>query len=132
MPAISFETPADAAAAFYRAFALRDVEAMMAVWSEAGDIACIHPLAHRIKGPQAIRRSWQQIFHNAPPLRFLNSDEQLTLASELAVQTLHEVILLEGEDNPQSALIATNIFRRETQGWRLILHHAAPLPDDRE
>lgn len=129
MAAISLESPAAAAAAFYYAFATRNVDAMMAVWSEADDIACIHPMAHRLKGPRAVRHSWEQIFHNAPPLSFHNSDEQLTLAGELAVQTLHEIILVEGEEGPHPAIIATNVFRCENQGWRMILHHAAPLPE---
>lgn len=129
MPEIRLETPAEASRAFYSAFASRSIEAMMAVWSKADDITCIHPMAYRLTGPRAIRRSWEQIFHNAPPLRFHNSEEQLTLSGEMAVQALHETILVEGESGPHPAIIATNIFRLERAGWRIILHHAAPLPD---
>jgi len=128
----ALETPEQAASAFYTAFAARNLEAMMAVWSDAEDVTCIHPLAYRIQGSRAVRLSWEQIFRDAPPLRFQNNAEQLTTTGDLAVQTLHEIIVVEGESSPHPAIIATNVFRRDPAGWRIILHHAGPLPDAQE
>jgi len=31
-----------------------------------------------------------------------------------------------------SHAIATNIFLRTPEGWRLVLHHASPVPDPEE
>lgn len=122
------ESPATASAAFYEAFSKRDLNAMMAVWSDADDITCIHPMAPRLTGPAAVGQSWEQIFANSPALRFMNRNEQFILADDMAVQTVHEIIQIEGDDGPHPAIIATNVFRKEAAGWRMVLHHGTPLP----
>ena len=48
-----FYTPQEAEAAFYAAFIKRDINAMMAVWAEDDNVACIHPLGQIITGHQA-------------------------------------------------------------------------------
>ena len=65
MSSKQFATPQEAEDAFYRAFAVADVDAMMAVWAEDDAVTCIHPAGPRLDGRPAIRHSWQAIFHQA-------------------------------------------------------------------
>jgi len=61
-----FATPQDAEAAFYDAFAKRDLDAMMEVWAEEDDIYCVHPGTARVSGYEKVRESWRQIFPASP------------------------------------------------------------------
>lgn len=123
-------TPEHASNAFYAAFARRDPAAMMAVWSSADDSVCIHPMSQRLIGAAAIRRSWADIFRDAPALRFRNRGSQFVTGATLAIETVVEVIFVDGTDTAHPAMLATNAFRLEDGHWRMVLHHAGPLAED--
>ncbi len=123
------DTPEHAAAAFYRAFERRDLDDMMAVWSTAPDTVCIHPMGHRLDGYDAIRETWKQIFGNAPAMHFHNTRERFIVNRDIAIQTLQEIIYVEGQTGSPSGVLATNIFRCEAGEWRMIMHHASPRPE---
>src|SRR5690606_9802953 len=64
MPAEStahFTTPLEAEAAFYRALAEGNLDALMAVWSEEEEIVCVHPGGPRIVGLAAVHETWRRI-----------------------------------------------------------------------
>ncbi|MCC5812573.1 MAG: nuclear transport factor 2 family protein [Ectothiorhodospiraceae bacterium] len=129
-----YASPDQAADAFYAAFAARDINAMMGVWSQRDDIICIHPMSDRLQGRDAIRQSWAALFHEAPPMQFANRRQQMALLQDAALQTLEErIVLLDRPDpGPGSPLLATNVFVPEEDGWRMLLHHASPLAADGE
>jgi len=70
---MEFGSAQEAEAAFYAAFQMSDLEAMMLVWDEH-EAVCIHPFGERIEGKSAIGQSWQAIFANDVQLRFTLSD----------------------------------------------------------
>ncbi|HEX9627782.1 MAG TPA: nuclear transport factor 2 family protein [Acidiferrobacterales bacterium] len=129
MGATRFDTPEQAEQAFYRAFEQADVEAMMAVWAEDDDVTCIHPTGPRLQGPAAVRDSWRAIFRHTPTMRVDIGERRSFNDGELAVHIVHEHIGGEAPDRPP--MIATNVYRREAGGWRMILHHASPGPKTR-
>ena len=125
---VRFSTPQDADRAFYRAFESADIEAMMAVWAGEDDVTCIHPGSHRLQGCGAIKDSWQQIFSNGTPLKFTLTESHYTQDTNLAVHMVKENIRVDGV--LQGVMLATNIYRFIDGGWRMMLHHASPEPQE--
>jgi ketosteroid isomerase-like protein len=127
----SFATPQGAEAAFYHAFEQADIEAMMTVWADADDIECIHPLRPRLHGKAAVRSGWEEIFADSPAIRFEIREAQYYQDGGLAIHVVHEHIKVNGESGTRPPIIATNVYRRDAAGWRMILHHASPAPPTR-
>lgn len=125
-----FDTPEAAEAAFYAAFEQADLAAMMQVWDEAPDIACIHPMSRVISGRAEVGRSWQGVFASELRLRFTCEPVQLSHSGNLVVSVLYEHIQVVGETKPRPPMLATNVYRHGEQGWRLVLHHASPAVVD--
>jgi len=124
-----YTTPQDTEAAFYEALENADLAAMMAVWAEDEDIVCVHPGGPRLTGTTAIRESWRRIFSQGPTLRFRLSDLQMVRGALLAVHSLHEHILISGQQEPQPPVITTNVYTLTEQGWRMVMHHASLAPN---
>jgi len=116
----------DIEAAFYEALQTADIDKLMACWADEDDIVCIHPGGPRLIGGAAIRASFDAIFANgsirARPERVRRVE---SLAS--AVHSLVEHIEVMTPEGPGEAhVIATNMYQRFAQGWRLVAHHASP------
>lgn len=122
-----FKTPEAAEAAFYDAIERADMKALDAVWSADEHIVCIHPGASRIEGRKAVMDSFVELFSDAPVLHFSIVDSLYTGNDSLAVHLVREEIELDGQ--VVSIMVSTNIFQRESGGWRMLLHHASPEPD---
>ena len=129
MKTLNLHTPDQAEAAFYSAFESGDLDAMMAVWSDDSDIVCIHPHGPRLVGYQEIRESWKQILTHSPRMRFKISELNTIRNEELAIRFVNEDIHVDDVDEPDIAILATNVYRRTPDGWRIILHHASPTPE---
>ncbi len=119
-------SPDDTEAEFYEALASGDIERLMAVWADDDEIVCVHPGGPRVVGPAAIRATFESIFANGPiPVR---PDKVRRLASHAtAVHSVLERVQVQREQGPQTAsVIATNVYLKTAQGWRLVAHHASP------
>lgn len=120
-----------AEAAFYHAFAARDVDAMMAVWAPGDGIACIHPFGMRLVGQAPVRGSWETIFAQTASLTFRIGEVQMFTQEGLAVHLVHEHIHVGAQTQSEPPLIATNVYRLIDASWRMVLHHASPSPTPR-
>jgi len=115
-------------AAFYRAFAAKDAEAMAAVWARQAPVACIHPGWHLLSGRDAVLASWRGILSGpgAPPIKCADAVAHV-LGDSAFVVCLERI--------PGVELIATNVFVREDGAWKMVHHHAssvARLPAETE
>jgi uncharacterized protein (TIGR02246 family) len=121
-------SPDDVEAQFYEALQQADLTRLMAVWADEEEIVCVHPGGGRVIGPAAIRASFEAIFeHNAIPVTVERVHRLHTVGS--AVHHLLERITVQTEEGAQSAwVLATNVFLKTAQGWRLVAHHASPAP----
>ena len=124
---MGFSTPEAAEAAFYAAFEARDLDAMMAVWDSNESIACIHPLTAPLKGRGPVAAGWQSIFEAAEQFQI-----QIEIAHEIGAATqvirlVREYLVIGQESEPRPPILATNVYRKESDGWHLVLHHASPL-----
>jgi ketosteroid isomerase-like protein len=120
-------------AAFYTAFEAADLDAMRAVWVEDDpDSVCVHPGAVPVRGSSAINRSWALVMANTPYIQFFLTDVEVSLRDDVASVTVTENVLT-GDDNTGpdafggAKAVATNVFVRTPVGWRLWIHHAAPV-----
>ena len=128
MKSTIYTTPQDAEAAFYEALEKADLEAMMAVWADDEDIVCVHPGGARVAGVAQVRESWRQIFAGGQTLRFRLRHQQSLNGMTLAVHSVYEHISIDGEARARNPMIATNIYMRTADGWRMVVHHASAAP----
>jgi ketosteroid isomerase-like protein len=119
-------TPDDIEQAFYEALQNADIQQLMACWAEEDDIVCVHPGGPRIIGSGAIRGVFEAMFANGSVQAF---PERIHKIESLACAVHHLVERVEviGEQGPQHAwVIATNVYQKTPQGWRMVAHHASP------
>ncbi|MGH2524682.1 MAG: nuclear transport factor 2 family protein [Anaerolineales bacterium] len=115
--------------AFYRALSLADFNAMQRVWLDSPDAVCVHPGWPTLQGWPAIRESWQSIFQNQGPLHVWASEARVRLYGQTA-----EVTCIENIDMSNVAgtgilhTRATNVYRRAGDEWKMLEHHAIPIP----
>lgn len=119
-------SPDDTEAQFYEALQRGDIERLMAVWADDDEIVCVHPGGSRIIGHAAIRASFEAIFANAPvPIQPAHVHRLHTLGS--AVHHLAERVDVQTDEGPQTVwALATNVYVKTAQGWRMAAHHASP------
>jgi uncharacterized protein (TIGR02246 family) len=119
-------SPDDIEAQFYDAMQQGDLERMMAVWADDDEIACVHPGGSRVTGPAAIRASLAAIFANGGvPVEPEQVRRMQTLSC--AVHHLVERVIVPGPTGPRPAwVLATNVYVKTEEGWRMVVHHASP------
>jgi uncharacterized protein (TIGR02246 family) len=111
---------------FYEALQRGDIERLMAVWSDDEDISCVHPGGPRVVGAGAIRAAFDAMFANGTIDARPEKVRRLQTHS-CAVHSVLEQVRVMTEEGPQSAwVIATNVYVKGAQGWRLVAHHASP------
>jgi len=127
MPDPTFPTPEAAEAAFYAAFEARSLDAMMAVWGSDDSIACIHPLAAPLNGHAAVAEGWRSMFEAAGQFRVqIETVHEMREAAQV-IRIVREYLIIGQETEPRPPILATNVYRKEADGWRMVLHHASPL-----
>lgn len=124
-----FASPQEVEAAFYDAIARADLVALMSVWADDDDIVCIHPTGQRLSGTAAIRDSWRSIFANNPRLKVRLSRVLRWHSVLLAVHNVVETLYVGNEETPHGPMLATNVFQRGSNGWRLLAHHSSTAAD---
>ena len=111
---------------FYESLQRADIERLMAVWSDDDEVVCVHPGGPRVVGHAAIRATFEAIFANgAIPVR----PEKIKRieSAGCVVHNLQERVDIATNEGPQTAwVIATNVYIKTAQGWRLVAHHASP------
>jgi len=116
----------DVEAQFYEALQRGDIERLMALWSDDDDVVCVHPGGPRVVGVAAIRATFEAIFANGPiPVR--PAECKRVESAGCAVHNLLERVDIASAEGTQTAwVIATNVYLKTAQGWRLVAHHASP------
>jgi ketosteroid isomerase-like protein len=113
-------------ARFYGAFERLRLEEMDGVWSHADHVTCVHPGWPLLCGWEAVRTSWATIFENTAEMRFTITDVRVVAGDDVAWITCTENILSEIRGRiTATSVLATNLFERGPDGWRLVHHHAS-------
>lgn len=116
----------DTEAAFYDAFQAGDIDRLMTLWSDDDEIACIHPGGPRLVGPAAIRASFEAVFASGT-VRVVPVQVRRIESASFAVHHVLEKVDADMPEGPRTAyVLASNVYVRAAQGWRMVLHHATP------
>jgi ketosteroid isomerase-like protein len=105
---------------FYRAFATRDLQAMDALWARQAPVACIHPGWPALADRDAIIESWRGILSSPESPRIVCYDERVFVYGDTALVVCEEEL-------GGGTLVASNLFVREAEGWRIAHHQAGQL-----
>ncbi|NUW32570.1 nuclear transport factor 2 family protein [Nonomuraea sp. SMC257] len=127
---------------FYTAIEAGDLDRMTEIWAEdAADeqVTCVHPGWSLLTGRSEVLRSWALIMANTTYIQFVLTDVSTTVLGDVAVLTCVENILTAGDEGESSfaagKVVASNVYVRTPQGWRLWMHHGSPVlqgDDDEE
>lgn len=136
--------------AYYEAMERGDFEELSGLWLAPGDlgtaedhepangslISCVHPGWHALSGRGEVLRSYALIMANTEYIQFFLTDVRVSVAGDTALVSCTENILSGGpapEDSDElgplvgQLVVATNVFRRTPDGWKLWSHHASPV-----
>jgi ketosteroid isomerase-like protein len=116
-------------AALYNAFESGDVDLMEAVWDveEPEALVCVHPGWPMLRGRTAVLRSWSAVMANTDYIQFVLTDVQVSVTGDAAVVTCTENVLTSADIGEGAHAVATNVFVRRRDGWRLVVHHGSPV-----
>ena len=114
---------------FYAALEQLDLEAMDHVWLHEDWVKCVHPGWEMLEGWDEVRQSWERIFENTRYMRVFLSDIRLRIENHLAWVMCVENVTTSFESGFEQAYVqATNLFVLSEGEWRMVHHHASPLP----
>ncbi|MDU8995520.1 nuclear transport factor 2 family protein [Streptomyces sp. RLB3-17] len=134
--------------AFYEALERGDFEGLSSQWlapldtadddieGDGAVISCVHPGWPVLNGRGEVLRSYALIMANTEYIQFFLTDVHVSVTGDTALVTCTENILSGGpapEDSDElgplvgQLVVATNVFRRTADGWKLWSHHASPV-----
>ncbi|MEV0850551.1 nuclear transport factor 2 family protein [Streptomyces sp. NPDC049954] len=140
-------------AAYYAAVESGDFDALSGLWidttddvndGDGSDVSCVHPGWPVLNGRGEVLRSYALIMANTEYIQFFLTDVTVSVHGATALLTCTENILSgapapEDEEGPGPLIgqlvVATNVFRRTSDGWKLWSHHSSPVltaSDDEE
>jgi len=122
---IDFESPDEAELAYYKAFRNLNLEAMRQVWLDGHEVYCIHPGGGMLSGFQQVVGSWARIFDGAQAPEITISILSRLKGDGIAIHLVEEQI---GKDDSAAVVLATNVYRKGTRGWRMVSHHGGLAP----
>ncbi|MEV8456537.1 nuclear transport factor 2 family protein [Streptomyces sp. NPDC052095] len=123
--------------AFYEAMEHGDFEELSGLWLPGEDltVSCVHPGWPVLTGRGEVLRSYALIMANTEYIQFFLTDVGISMTGDTALVTCTENILSGGPAEDGNALgplvgqlvVATNVFRRTPDGWKLWSHHGSPV-----
>lgn len=115
----------DIEAAFYEALQTGELDKLMACWADEEEVVCVHPGGPRLLGLGAIRAAFDAMFSNGT-IRAWPEGVRKIESLACSVHSVRERIEVLTEEGPQEAyVIATNVYHKTPQGWRMVAHHAS-------
>ncbi|MER8266266.1 nuclear transport factor 2 family protein [Streptomyces griseus] len=123
--------------AFYEALERGDHGELSGRWLPGEDltVSCVHPGWPVLTGRGDVLRSYALIMANTEYIQFFLTDVNISMTEDTALVTCTENILSGGPAEEGDALgplvgqlvVATNVFRRTADGWKLWSHHGSPV-----
>lgn len=123
--------------AFYEAMERGDLDELTGLWLPGEDltVSCVHPGWPVLTGRGEVLRSYALIMANTEYIQFFLTDVGVSMTGDTALVTCTENILSGGPAEEGSSLgplvgqlvVATNVFRRTPDGWKLWSHHGSPV-----
>ena len=118
-------------ASFYDAMRHGDVDKVMACWAEDEEIACVSPGGPRTVGTVEVRAAFAATLATGPVHITIEHVRRMETAVCAVHHVTEKVQAMTSEGLQTGFVIATNVYLRTTQGWRMVAHHAsAGMPQD--
>jgi ketosteroid isomerase-like protein len=125
----TYDTPQHAEDAFYDALDEGKLDDMLSVWADADDICCLLPMQPMILGRQGVVDLFTRIFSQQHRVSLEVRHLGWIETGDIAIHQVEETLLnMPPGTPPPPPFYGTNIYRRDTSGWRLIAHQNAPTP----
>jgi uncharacterized protein (TIGR02246 family) len=119
-------SPDDVEAQFYEALREGDLDKLMALWADDDEVFCVHPGGPRVVGPQAIRVAFEAMFASSGRINAQAERVRRLHSIDSAVHNLVERIELHTDEGLRTGfVVATNVYLKTAQGWRMVAHHAS-------
>ena len=120
-------SPDDVEAQFYEALREADLDKLMALWADDDEVFCVHPGGPRVVGPQAIRLAFEAVFASSGRIHVQPERQRRVHSIDSAVHNLVERVELHTDEGVRTGfVVATNVYIKTAQGWRMVAHHASP------
>jgi len=116
----------DVEAAFYEALQTADLERLMACWADDDEIVCVHPGGPRLVGGAAIRAAFGAIFAHGSIRAWPEQVRRIEALASVVHNVLERVEVRTETGPAQAYVLATNVYHKTAQGWRMVAHHASP------
>ncbi len=116
----------DIETAFYEALQTGDIDKLMACWADEDDIVCVHPGGPRLLGQGAIRAAFDAMFAHGTIRAFAEKVRKVESMSASVHSVLERIEVLTEEGPRHAYVIATNVYHKTAQGWRMVAHHTSP------
>jgi ketosteroid isomerase-like protein len=119
-------SPDDIEQNFYDALRNADIEQLMACWAEEDEILCVHPGGPRLIGPGAIRAAFESMFSNGHIQVHPERIHKVVSLASAVHHLVERVEVITPQGMKQAFVIASNVYQKGPQGWRMVMHHASP------
>ena len=106
-----------------------DATALASIWSHGAGVTAMHPIGGRDAGWKKVRASWEGLAKIASGGRVKLRGQRIQIVGNVAYElgVEHGDVVLAGERVGIEHRV-TNIYRRETKGWRIVHHHTDISP----
>ena len=119
-------SPEDVEAQFYEALREGNLDKLMAVWAEDEEVVCIHPGGPRMVGAAAVRTAFEAVFSSGS-IAVQPDNVRRVHSLGAAVHSVVEKVQLQTAEGLRTGYVmATNVYHKTPQGWRMVAHHASP------
>ena len=114
---------------FYAALRNGDLDRMNEVWLKGSESKCVHPGWPMIYGWEAIKESWKNIFEAGGLSDIEVSDISVEVSGTLAwVICIEKIGHRVGDEIQFGYAQSTNVFEYKGSSWKMVIHHASPIP----
>lgn len=117
---------------FYEALNKSDLSVMEQIWANDSSSKCIHPGWPMLKGWESIKESWRDIFESGGLNQVVVSEVFVDVIGRSAwVNCIEKIDYLIDDKLIVTMAQSTNIFELIDGEWKMVLHHASPMPPPR-
>lgn len=125
----TFNTPQDTEDAYYDALEEGDLPRLLTVWDDSNDISCLLPMQALAQGRAAVTEAFAQLLGHGRGIELsvthLHWIETHDVAIHLVEETAQNTVT---GGPPPLPVYASNIYRKDSRGWHLIVHQNTPPP----
>ena len=116
---------------FYEALGTRNINLMKLVWANDEKVGCVHPGWTILRSWEAIMQSWENVFDPEDQVDIKLSEIAIRINGKMAWLTcVQEMVYVNRDPVSFNLSQSTNIFEKSNDEWKMVVHHASPIPAD--